>query len=168
MKNVKQRALIRLVAFLLIFIFVGGAPVFAQKKTPNFWLSNIEGKRFSTKTQKTPYLISFFFIGCVPCIKEIPELHRMITKEFPQIPLLFIDPLKTDDASKIKEFADKLGVPLSLFYSDAFGTVGKKFFEGEMKFPTIVGVKKHKILFRFLGLPPGNIAKIREFLKNKS
>ena len=50
----------------------------------------------------------------------------------------------------IKNFSKQLNVPLSYFYKDSFGSISKKFFnKGEMYFPTIVGIKGNKYLFRY-------------------
>ena len=92
--------------FLCVFVLVLGShkPVEA-KKVPNFWIRNLEGDRFDTRRHKGPYVLSFFFVNCVPCIKEIPELHAMMSKEFPGSKLLFIDPVEDDSKREIAEFA---------------------------------------------------------------
>ena len=148
-----------------ILFFVCLTPtISAAERTPKFWISNLDGKRFNSREQKQPYIVSFFFVGCVPCIKEIPELHKLITKEYPDTPLLFIDPLKDDDTSKINEFAEKIGIPTKFFYHDAFGTIGKKFFTGKMKFPTIIGVKNKQMVFQYPGLTTETIEAIKKLL----
>ena len=85
------------VFYLLTLTFILGyqTPLEA-KKSPNFWIRNLEGDRFDTRRHKGTYVISFFFVNCVPCIKEIPELHSLVTKEFPNTKLLFIDPVDED------------------------------------------------------------------------
>ena len=72
-----------------------------------------------------------------------------MSTNYPSIPVLFIDPIKSDSKKDIKKFANKtLKVPLSFFYKDSFGSISKKFFnKGEMYFPTIVGIKGNKYLF---------------------
>ena len=57
----------------LSFSFLGSA--FA-KDAPKFWIRNLEGKRFDTRKQNQPYVISFFFVNCIPCIKEIPQFYE--------------------------------------------------------------------------------------------
>lgn len=157
---------ISIIVLGITFIFIGSTTeVYSARKAPHFWRSNLEGERFNTRKNKKPYIISFFFVNCVPCQKEIPELHKLMTTEFPNVTLLFIDPLKEDTPEAIKELAKKLDVPLKYFYHDAFGSVGKKFFKGKMKFPTIFGVKNQRIIFRYPGLPPEAIDGIREALK---
>ena len=78
--------------------------------------------------------LSFFFVNCVPCIKEIPELYKFMNTNYPHVPLLFIDPIKEDSKKDIQRFSEKLKVPLSYFYKDSFGSISKKFFKGTIVF----------------------------------
>ena len=138
------------ILFLLVFL----SPIestFGQ--TPSkFWIRSLEGKRFDSRKEKSPYVISFFFVHCPPCIKEIPLLHKFMSTNFPHVPLLFIDPIKEDSKKDIEKFSEKLNVPLSYFYKDSFGSISKKFFKGKFSFPTIVGIKRNEYLFRFNGI----------------
>ena len=138
-------------SFLLLLLFLIPIDSIYAEKTPEFWIKNMEGKRFRSSKQNSPYVISFFFVNCPPCKKEIPMLHQFMSTNYPSIPVLFIDPIKSDSKKDIKKFANKtLKVPLSLFYKDSFGSISKKFFnKGEMYFPTIVGIKGNKYLFRY-------------------
>ena len=145
----------------LSFSFLGSA--FA-KDAPKFWIRNLEGKRFDTRKQNQPYVISFFFVNCVPCIKEIPQLYEYMSSNHPDIPLLFIDPIKDDSKKDIQRFSQKLGVPESHFYKDNFGSVSKKFFKGQFAFPTIIGVDGKEYLFRFSGIDDETLNKIQKFL----
>ena len=121
------------VFYLLTLTFILGyqTPLEA-KKSPNFWIRNLEGDRFDTRRHKGTYIISFFFVNCVPCIKEIPELPSLVTKEFPNTKLLFIDPVDEDSENDIRDFANKLEIPHEFFYRDSFGSVSKKFFRGNL------------------------------------
>ena len=158
----------RWVFYLLTLTFILGyqTPLEA-KKSPNFWIRNLEGDRFDTRRHKGTYVISFFFVNCVPCIKEIPELHAMMSKEFPGSKLLFIDPVEDDSKREIAEFAKKLKIPEAFFYRDSFGSVSKKFFNGKFAFPTIVGVSKRKLIFRHSGIDDNIKEDIREKLMNQ-
>ena len=153
---------ITVILFLIVFLL----PIestFGQTP-PKFWVKSLEGKRFNSKKQKSPYVISFFFVHCVPCIKEIPLLHKFMSTNFPDVPLLFIDPIKEDSKNDIKNFSKQLNVPLSYFYKDSFGTISKKFFKGTMSFPTIVGIRGNEYLFRFNGIDEKTISEIKTLL----
>ena len=135
---------------LLILLFLIPIDSIYAEQPPEFWLKSMEGKRFRSSKQNSPYVISFFFVNCLPCRKEIPMLHQFMSTNYPSIPVLFIDPIKSDSKKDIKKFSKKWKVPLSLFYKDSFGSISKKFFnKGEMYFPTIVGIKGNKYLFRY-------------------
>ena len=136
--------------FLLLLLFLIPIDSIYAEQPPEFWLKSMEGKRFRSSKQNSPYVISFFFVNCPPCEIEIPMLHQFMSTNYPGIPVLFIDPIKSDSKKDIKKFAKTWKVPLSLFYKDSFGSISKKFFKkGKMYFPTIVGIKGKKYLFRY-------------------
>ena len=153
---------ITIIFLLLVFLF----PIestFGQ--TPSkFWIRSLEGKRFDSKKEKSPYVISFFFVHCPPCIKEIPLLHKFMSTNFPHVPLLFIDPIKEDSKKDIQKFSEKLKVPKSFFYKDSFGSISKKFFKGKMSFPTIVGIRGNEYLFRFKEIDQTQLDEIKSLL----
>ena len=131
---------------------------------PKFWIRSLDGKRFDSRKEKSPYVISFFFVHCVPCIKEIPELYKFMSTNYPNVPLLFIDPIKDDSKKDIQRFSEKLNVPSSYFYKDSFGTISKKFFKGTMSFPTIIGIEGNKYIFRYNGIDDETIDEIKSLL----
>ena len=153
---------ITVILFLLVFL----SPLdstFAQ--TPSkFWIRSLEGKRFDSRKEKSPYVISFFFVNCLPCIKEIPELYKFMNTNYPNVPLLFIDPIKEDSKKDIQRFSEKLKVPSSYFYKDSLGTISKKFFKGTMSFPTIIGISGNEYLFRFNGIDESQLDKLKSIL----
>ena len=153
---------ITVILFLIVFLL----PIestFGQ--TPSkFWIRSLEGKRFDSRKETSPYVISFFFVNCIPCIKEIPELYKFMSTNYPNIPLLFIDPIKDDSKKDIQGFSEKLKVPSSYFYKDSLGTISKKFFKGKMSFPTIIGISGHEYLFRFNGIDETKLDKIKSLL----
>ena len=136
--------------FVLFFVAMISLPHPGwSQKMPPFWISNLKGETFHSRKQQTPYVISFFFTSCEPCIQEIPRLHQWMSKEFPHLPILFIDPLGEDSKEAIQEFAETLKVPLEFFYHDPLGNIGKPLFKGKREFPTIVGIKEGEVLFRY-------------------
>lgn len=155
-----------LLACFLTGIVWGAFPGEVQaQKAPKFWITNFERKRFDSRKHEGSIVLSFFFVDCVPCIKEIPQLHKMITTEYPDAALLFVDPIGEDSPEYIKEFAERLGVPIPLFYHDPLGRLAKKFFKGRFVFPTIVGMRAGSILFRVNDLGPESLAKIEGALR---
>ena len=153
---------ITVILFLIVFL----SPIestFGQNP-PKFWVKSLEGKRFNSKKHKSAFVVSFFFVNCVPCIKEIPVLHKFMSTNYPDVPLLFIDPIKEDSKNDIKKFSRKLKVPLSYFYKDSFGSISKKFFKGKMAFPTIVGIEGKRFIFRYNGIDEETISEIKTLL----
>ena len=153
---------ITIIFLLLVFMF----PIestFGQN-VPKFWIRSLEGKRFDSRKEKSPYVLSFFFVNCIPCIKEIPELYKFMNTNYPNVPLLFIDPIKEDSKKDIQRFSEKLKVPSSYFYKDSFGSISKKFFKGTMSFPTIVGIRGNEYLFRFKEIDQTQLDEIKSLL----
>ena len=154
--------IITFVLLLLTLLFPVKAVI--ADPPPKFWIKNMEGKRFNSKKQKKAFVVSFFFVNCVPCIKEIPVLHKFMSTNYPDVPLLFIDPIKEDSKNDIKKFSRKLKVPLSNFFKDSIGSISKKFFKGKMSFPAIVGIEGNKYIFRYNGIDEETIAEIKSLL----
>ena len=142
------------------------APAPAAGKSYRFFISNLEGEQFHSRKIKGPIIISFFFVDCVPCIVEVPQLYKLMSEKYPKAALLYVDPLADDSTGYIKEFADDRGVPYSFFYHDPLGAMSKKFFRGEsFVFPTIVGLdSRRKEVFRVHDLQAKSLAKIEALL----
>jgi thiol-disulfide isomerase/thioredoxin len=147
------------IIFIVFVITLFPATGVNAEMAPKFFISNLEGKRIKSK-QENRILISFFFVDCLPCRKEIPQLYKLVTEEKLNTVLLYIDPLSSDSANLIKDFANDLDVPIKYFYHDSLGRLTKKFFKGQSKFPTIVGIKNRQIIFTVNDLSETSVAKI--------
>ena len=154
----------KIIVILFLIVFLSPIESTFGQTPPKFWIRSLEGKRFDSRKEKLPYVLSFFFVHCVPCIKEIPELYKFMSTNYPNVPLLFIDPIKDDSKKDIQRFSEKLKVPLSYFYKDSFGSISKKFFKGTMSFPTIMGISGNEYLFRFNGIDKTKLDKIKSLL----
>ena len=154
----------KITVILFLIVFLSPIEFTFGQTPPKFWIRSLEGKRFNSNKEKSPYVLSFFFVNCLPCIKEIPLLHKFMTTNYPNVPLLFIDPIKEDSKKDIQRFSEKLDVPLSFFYKDSFGSVSKKFFKGRMSFPTIIGISGGEYLFRFNGIDETQLDEIKSLL----
>ena len=62
-----------LLAAGLLSVTTAIEPVSAQPAN-RFFISNLEGDRFDGRKFSGPIVISFFFVGCPPCVREIPQL----------------------------------------------------------------------------------------------
>ena len=151
------------IILLLILILYPIESTFG-KTPPKFWIRSLEGGRFNSSKVKSPYVISFFFVHCPPCIKEIPLLYKFMSTNYPNVPLLFIDTIKDDSKKDIQRFSEKLNVPTSYFYKDSFGTISKKFFKDKISFPTIVGIKGNEYIFRYNVIDKSKLDEIKLLL----
>jgi len=76
-----------------------------DKKLPDFKLKDMNGNKFSSdQLLGKPSLLNFWFIGCKPCMIEIPELNML--KERYGDKLNFIG-FALNEANEVKEFLEK-------------------------------------------------------------
>ena len=87
-----------------------------------------------------------------------------MSTNYPNVPLLFIDPIKVDSKKDIQKFSKKLNVPSSYFYKDSIGTISKKFFKDKISFPTIVGIRGNEYLFRYNVINKTKLNEIKSLL----
>lgn len=85
-----------------------------------------------------------------------------MAQDYPEVPLLFADPIKEDSVKKTKRFARKLKVPKNYFCKDSFGAVGSKFSMDKRGYPTIFGINGSEYLFIVKGLDSASLGKIKE------
>ncbi len=133
---------------LSILLILLNHKVLAAKPAPKFWISNLEGTRYHSKKNARNQIISFFYVDCVPCRKEISDLYLTVTQKLRDVDLLFIDPRKEDSIGRIKWLAQKLNVPEKYFYHDALSSLADKFFPPQKSrvFPTIILIQNHRII----------------------
>jgi len=78
------------------------------KSLPDFKGITITGKPFSKQELKNNIvLINFWFEECPPCVKEIPELNKLV-KEYKKDDVRFIA-ITYDDRKKARKFQKKTG-----------------------------------------------------------
>ncbi|MBF0240721.1 MAG: TlpA family protein disulfide reductase [SAR324 cluster bacterium] len=140
-------------------LFPGNAPsVELPTAAPSFRISNLEGKRFDSRNMAgQSVVLSFFYTGCAPCVREMPALYGFMKEQGALDRLLFVDSYvdglgiadAPDTELKIRKFAERLKIPSANLYHDTIGTLARKiagtgvFTEAEklgvlLSFPTIV------------------------------
>lgn len=72
-------------------------------KATNFSFTDLSGKKYDLDQLKGKIVVlNFWFVGCKPCIMEIPELNKLVD-EFKGKDVVFLG-LSTDQAEKIETF----------------------------------------------------------------
>jgi len=70
---------------------------------PTFNVTDINGNKFSLTDLKGKIIVlNFWFVECVPCIKEMPELNQLVS-EYKNKDVVFIG-FSTSDETKIDKF----------------------------------------------------------------
>jgi thiol-disulfide isomerase/thioredoxin len=72
-------------------------------KAPNFEFTDINGNIISTEnTVGKIVVLNFWFVGCAPCLKEIPELNEIYAK-YKENPDVIFASITYDDIKKVKK-----------------------------------------------------------------
>lgn len=65
---------LRISSLLILNIFL--IPIFTDaakaEQASEFFISSLSNQRFESKKVNGPFVMSFFFVDCLPCRKEIP------------------------------------------------------------------------------------------------
>lgn len=78
-----------------------------RKPIPEFSFKDVNGVEYSSENTKGKIvLFKCWFIGCVTCVKEMPELNKMVEKYKNRKDILFIS-LAIDDKKPLQEFLTK-------------------------------------------------------------
>ena len=148
-------------------------------KAPDFSLTSIDGEELSlAKLKGKIVVLNFWFLGCAPCLAEIPNLNGLV-KEFAGKGVVFIAP-SLDKAPNLKTFLDKNEFSYKVV-SDAIDFIMEKYGDGtgNIAFPVhIVIDRSGNITYRRVGGLLGTDGNtdgvkelsdaIREQLNNKS
>lgn len=79
-------------------------------KAPAFELTDINGNSISSNaTEGKVVVLNFWFIGCKPCLEEIPELNEVYEKYEKNPDVVFVS-ITFDEAKKVKKKLDKYNI----------------------------------------------------------
>lgn len=77
------------------------------KILPRFDFIDINGKEFSSKNTKGKILVlKFWFIGCLPCVQEMPVVNKIVDQYKDRQDILFIS-LAFDKKEALQKFLEK-------------------------------------------------------------
>jgi len=77
------------------------------KALPDFDFTDINGNRYTGQNTKGKLVImKFWFIGCKPCVAEMPELNKLVASKSSQDDMLFLS-LAFDSEQALKTFLSK-------------------------------------------------------------
>ncbi len=164
-----KRQLSPALAFLISFFFYAIDPAFATDKNdmvgtqaPHvslFKLKNNKYYRTKKLIGKKDIVLSFFATWCSPCLKEIPELHKL-SAEMSDIEFILVNVNEKRD--KVAKHVNKKGYTLPVIL-DKYGVALKSFKAESLPLPlTVVIDKKGIITYYHSGYKPGD----EKILKN--
>jgi len=77
------------------------------KKLPGFNFVDLNGKKYNeTSTKGKIVVFKFWFVNCLPCRQEMPELNKRVASYKNRKDILFVS-LALDDKKKLKDFLKK-------------------------------------------------------------
>jgi len=132
---------------------------------PNIILRDLNNKLIICKDilKEKPILINFFFTGCAPCKKEIPELENLNDKYKDKIQIFLIATDK-EGYEAVKPYVDKMKIRMDVLI-DKYSDVVKEF--NIIKYPTVYIIDRNrKVRYYQSGYNDDNILKIENIIKN--
>ena len=154
--------LIALASFLIGPITAKDKSDMVGTKAPHISLFKLKNnKYYRTKKLigKKDIVLSFFATWCGPCLKEIPELHKL-SAEMSDIEFILINVNEKRD--KVAKHVDKKGYTIPVIL-DKYGVALKSFKAETLPLPlTVVVNKKGIITYYHSGYNPGD----EKILKN--
>lgn len=121
-------------------------------KAPDFSLTSINGEKLSLAKLKGKVVVfNFWFLGCAPCLSEIPNLNGLV-KEFAGKDVVFIAP-SLDKSSDLNTFLDRNEFNYKVV-ADAIDFIMDKYGDGtgNIAFPVhIVIDREGNITYRRIG-----------------
>jgi peroxiredoxin len=115
----------------IIIVLAIAVPLFAQETSGTkplaslFDVTSLNGKSFKLEELKGKYVVlNFWFINCIPCVKEIPQLNKLVTayrkRNFVFIAFTLDNKYQLDDFLKKRPFTYNIvpkGLPVALKYT---------------------------------------------------
>ncbi|MCD9186001.1 MAG: TlpA family protein disulfide reductase [Pyrinomonadaceae bacterium] len=140
-------------SILFFLLFAGSVSAFGQEfnlvgkfPAPNLKLTTIDGKTINTADFKNKVVVyNFWFVGCPPCMEEIPKLNRIVD-EFQGKDVVFLG-LSSSNKKDLENFLKKNPFKYEIV-SDAaaimLGSYGEASKDGNVKlaFPTHIVVNR--------------------------
>ncbi|NQX38471.1 Peroxiredoxin [Pedobacter steynii] len=78
------------------------------KKFPDFSFKDLDGKTYSNKIVKGKIVVlKCWYISCIPCVQEMPELNNLVAEQKDRKDILFIG-LAFDQAKALSAFLKKV------------------------------------------------------------
>jgi peroxiredoxin len=78
-----------------------------EKPLTGFHFTDLDGKLYTPENTRGKYVVmKFWFIGCVPCVAEMPELNEMVAKNKDRDDVVFLS-IAPDSEEALKKFLTK-------------------------------------------------------------
>ncbi|TAL39052.1 MAG: TlpA family protein disulfide reductase [Spirochaetes bacterium] len=152
---------------LFIALCISSTVLYAELKqgdtAPSFTLRDSKNRLVLSKAviQQKPLLVSFYFAGCEPCKKELPEMQKLFEKHGSAVAFYLVSTDK-EGAEVAVPFVQKLSVTIPVL-CDKYSDAAKGF--GVTKYPTVVIIGMDgTVLFAASGYHEETIALIDQVL----
>ena len=118
----------------------------SEKPLPNFSATSLEGKTITPQDVKDKVvLVNFWFIGCAPCIKEIPMFNEL-NEEYKDRGFVILS-FARDNQSSLKDFTKK--TPLNFNVFPSAGNLIEKTFGVVNGYPTNLLLNKKGMMVEY-------------------
>lgn len=154
--------------FYTVVFFSLVVPAYPEIKTndtaPRINLRDMDNKLVfvSDELKEKPVLISFFFTGCLPCKKELPELENLYSRYARRVGMYLIS-TDAEGSETVRPYISRMKITIPVLI-DKYSDVAKLY--GIDKYPSMLLIGKNsKVIFVSYGYSEQNIIKLEEALK---
>lgn len=133
-----------------------------KKESPSFSIKTIDGRRYERDHEKGKILvINFWFIGCGPCRKELPQLNELVVENRARKDIYFISISNIDTKHSLEYVRKRLNLKFQLVAKDT--TIVRSF--GVQLYPTNIVIDKNGVVvFAEIGYQPGIKLRLQKIL----
>ena len=154
---------------VVLLLICAAACLFAEvnvnSPAPAIVLRDLDGRLVFGKNllMQKPLLISFFFTGCKPCEKELPELERMKLEYGKKINFYLVS-TDSEGADAVIPWVKKKNVTLNVLI-DRYSDAARDF--GVNRYPSVFIISRNgRVKYSCVGYKEDNIKCIERVLKS--
>jgi thiol-disulfide isomerase/thioredoxin len=133
-----------------------------------FITRDIQGEPFvfsRSTVGKSFCILSFFSPDCEPCVREMPEIDRLVAERYSEVKLFFIGIDRVNSIRNVRDFVQPLGLLARVLF-DEKGKISGLYHVDAV--PALVAIDAElKIAYRSVGYQDGDLSKLEKFLNEQ-
>lgn len=159
-----HRNIIFPIIILLSFVIPLAAGLTKNDAAPKINLRDMDNRLVFVfnELKNRPVLVAFFFTGCVPCKKELPELQNLYSRYGSDVAMYLIS-TDTEGADVVRPYIDKMKITIPVLI-DKYSDVARLY--GVDRYPSVFLIGRNgKVMFSSYGYSGDNMKQLEEILE---